>query len=337
MDSKTRIFDMHCDTLDRLAWPTLPASLNCGEFTYAPDDEGVAQPGVLQDFASARGHLSLERMGSFAWTQCLATFIPDTLSPEESLEFFTLIQDSLAEHVGAHPDLLGIARDVREVDDILASGRTAGVLTIEGGTVLAAAPDMVERIAQAGIKMLTLTWNAPNPLGSGHDTEEGLTSFGRRMVSELEAHRIVVDVSHLNDPGFDDLLKVVRQPFAASHSNSRAVCDVPRNLTDDQFRAIRDSGGVVGLNFCDHFITLEHADPTVDDVLAHVEHWLDLDGENVIALGTDYDGCNTPSWLAGCEKMGNLEAALTDRFGETIARKLLSENAHAFFVRNETA
>ena len=112
---------------------------------------------------------------------------------------------------------------------------------------------------------------------------------------------------------------------------------MPRNLTDEQFRAIRDAGGLVGLNFCDGFITRERKDPTPDDLLTHVEHWLDLDGADVVALGSDYDGCNPPSWLVPCSKMSTLADLLRGRFGDELADKLLFSNAHDFFVRNETA
>lgn len=336
MTNEIRIFDMHCDTLDRLAWPALPASLNCGEWIFAPGDAGTARQGVLQDFATSAGQLSLRGMSERQWAQCMAVFIPDELSQEQSAEFFGLVSATLAAHADAHPDMLEVATDARLVDGVLLANKTCALLTIENGKLLASSDDMFDTVARAGVKMVTLTWNAKNPLGSGHDTEDGLTSFGRRAVRELETRRIVVDVSHLNDPGFNDVAAIARRPFAASHSNSRTVCDVPRNLTDDQFRAIRDSGGVVGLNFCNGFLSLERADPTIDDVLSHVEHWLDLDGQDVVALGTDYDGTDVPSWLSSCERIPALSSALEDRFGRELTEKLLFDNAHDFFVRNET-
>jgi membrane dipeptidase len=331
-----RVFDLHCDTLDALAWPTLPDDLNGGSTTYGHADVPAVAPGELQDFAGFGGHLSLENVKGTLWCQCLAVFVPDTLDVPRSRAFFEHVAATLPAHVATHPDLLDVATDAREIDATIASGRMCGLLTIEGGKLLAASDDMVERISQAGVKMLTLTWNAANPLGSGHNTEQGLTPFGERCVRELEDRRIVVDVSHLNDPGFDDVRRIARRPFVASHSNSRAICDVPRNLTDDQFRAIRDAGGLVGLNFCDWFVTHERKDPTPDDLLAHVEHWLDLDGRDVVALGSDYDGCNPPSWLVPCDKVATLADLLRERFGAELADRLLFSNAHDFFVRNET-
>lgn len=331
----TRIFDLHCDTLDRLAWPVLPAHLNGGSATYEMDaSEGVV-PGVLRDFATSPGHLSLESMAAFSWCQCLAVFIPDELDPAQSAEFFDVVSGTLPEHVRRSGSLLGVAREAGEVQGVLESGRSCGILTIENGKLLAAGEHMFDHVAEAGVRMVTLTWNAANPLGSGHDTHQGLTEFGRHAIAELEARRIVVDVSHLNDEGFEDVAACARRPFVASHSNSRAVRDVPRNLTDDPFKFIRDAGGIVGLNFCDEFVGASE-DPSPAELLAHIDHWLDLGGSKTVALGSDYDGCDTPSWLAPCPAMADLAAMLEERYGSYLAQRILFDNAYEFFVRNET-
>ena len=327
------IFDLHCDTLDRLGWPLLADDLNGGETSYAPDDKGKVPAGTLQDFATSRGHLSLQGMSAFAWCQCLAVFVPDYLTVEQSARFFQTISGTVPAHVEAHGDLLAMARTAVQIDEVLGSGKNCGVLTIENGKLLAASADMIERIAQLGVRMVTLTWNAENPLGSGNETQHGLTSFGRAMVQTLEARKIVVDVSHLNDPGFWDVESCARRPFVASHSNARAICAHPRNLTDDQFRAIRDAGGVVGLNYYNEFVTQGCGEYEPAELLAHVEHWLDLDGEDVVALGSDYDGCDVPGWLNPCDKMADLVELFRRHFGDEIARKLCFQNAYELFRR----
>ena len=332
---KTRIFDLHADTLDRLAWPTLPPDLSGGSIAFGPGDETVVSRGALTDFLDARSHLTLRGMRHFSWCQCLAVFIPDTLTVEQSARFFDIVAPTLASHAAAHPDRLAAARTAAEIGPILESDRTAAILTIENGKLLAASPAMVDHIEHAGVRMVTLTWNAENPLGSGNETAHGLTSLGFETVAALEARHIVCDVSHLNDEGFWDLYHHARRPFAASHSNSRAICNHPRNLTDDQFRAIADAGGICGLNFCREFVSDAHPDPTESDLLAHLEHWLDLGGERVVCLGSDYDGCDVPSWLAPCERMEGLARLLERHFGQELAQRILFENAHDFFLANE--
>lgn len=148
---------------------------------------------------------------------------------------------------------------------------------------------------------------------------------------------MVLDVSHLNDECFDEVVAHATRPFVASHSNSRAVCGVKRNLTDDQFRTIRDMGGIVGLNYCSEFLSNDATDKTAADVtfdqLAKydIEHWLDLGGEDVIALGGDWDRATVPAFLSDASKMPEFQNMLSKHFGKTVMQKLCSDNALAFF------
>ena len=154
----------------------------------------------------------------------------------------------------------------------------------------------------------------------------------------MERLHIIADVSHLSDKGFWDIAEHSTRPFVASHSNSRAVCGVKRNLTDDQFRTIRDMGGIVGLNYCSEFLSNDatdetSADVTFDQLAAHIEHWLELGGEDAIALGGDWDGAAVPDFLSDASKMPEFQNMLSKRFGKTVMQKLCSDNALAFFER----
>ena len=141
--------------------------------------------------------------------------------------------------------------------------------------------------------------------------EQGLTAYGREFLRRMEELSIYVDVSHLSDAGFWDVVRLSRQPVVASHSNSRAVCPHRRNLTDDMFRAIRDSGGVAGLNYYQHFVG---DDPTMEGLVRHVEHFLELDGERSLCLGGDMDGCELlAGGMRGLEDVPLLWQALADR------------------------
>ena len=330
---RRKVFDLHCDTLDRLGWPLLPEELAREAGSQYLEDARRLTPGALADFETSPGHLSLRDMAGFAWCQCLAVFIPDYLGVEQSVRFFETISQTARAHQEAHPDLLEVVRDPHDIEGALARGHSCALLTIENGKLLAASPDMVERIDRAGVRMVTLTWNAANPLGSGNETHQGLTSFGRTAIAELEGRGIAVDVSHLNDEGFWEVAHIARRPFAASHSNARAVCAHPRNLTDDQFRAIRDAGGVCGLNYFTRFVTDGDEEPTPQDLIAHLEHWMDLGGEDVCALGSDYDGCEVPGWLNPARRVEDLAVLLERHFGQALAHKICYANAHDFFLR----
>lgn len=209
------------------------------------------------------------------------------------------------------------------------------MLTVEGCSFLeddAQAEQRLDALAEAGVRMATLTWNGPNALGSGNDTSDGLTPFGRRMIRGLEGRGIVVDASHLNDEGFRDLLAVAERPFACSHSNARAVCPHPRNLEDWQLREIAERGGIVGLNFYNAFLREDGAEATPDDVLRHVDHMLNVAGEGLLALGSDYDGSDVPRWLDPCDKVADLHALLAREFGAAIAERIFHGNAERFFA-----
>ncbi len=330
---KLHVFDLHCDTLDRLALSG-DASVPGG---FAAHDAGVSRA-RMSALANNDAHVSLARMKPFAWCQCFAVFVPDVLRGQDAWALFKRVHAYFQHELSRNRDGLEQVRSMAQVDAALAAGRAGALLTVEGLSFLeddAQAGLRLDALADAGVRMATLTWNGPNALGSGNDGRYGLTAFGRTCVRELETRGIVVDVSHLNDEGFKDVCSVAEKPFAASHSNARAVCGHPRNLADWQLRELADRGGVAGLNFCCDFLSDAAGDPSRSDVLRHIDHVLETAGEDVCALGSDFDGCDVPSWLNPCDKLGDLHNLASDAFGETVADKLFFQNARAFFARLE--
>lgn len=328
-----KVFDLHCDTLDRIAFhadPTIPGG-------FAEHDAHIPA-GRMDTLADNDAHISLARTARFAWCQSFAAFIPDEVRGDVAWGLFQRVHGVWRRELARCDDALAQARSMAEVDVAFSAGKTAGVLSVEGASFLeddGTAEGRLEALVQAGVRMVTLTWNGENALASGNDSRCGLSGFGRSCVHELERRDIVVDVSHLNEPGFKDVCAVAERPFVASHSNARAVCDHPRNLADWQLRELADRGGIVGLAFCDHFLSEKHADPTRDDVARHIDHILETAGEHVLALGSDYDGCNVPSWLDPCECVGDLHAFIAHEFGATIADDVFFGNAYAFFASIE--
>ena len=329
--NRLRVFDLHCDTLDRLAFhgdATVPGG-------FAAHDAHVPAH-RMATLADNNAHVSLARMEPYRWCQCFAAFIPDEARGAEAWALFERVRCVWERELERCGDKLARARAMADVDAIHAAGKTAGLFTVEGASFLeddATAEGRLDAIADAGVRMVTLTWNGPNALGSGNDTRHGLTGFGRTCVAELERRGIVVDVSHLNDAGFKDVCAVASRPFVASHSNARAVCGHPRNLADWQLRELADRGGIAGLNFCAQFLTDRIADPTRDDVLRHVDHVLETAGERVLALGSDYDGCDVPSWLDPCDRIDALHELLAAEFGCAVADRVFFQNACEFFAR----
>ena len=322
-----RVFDLHCDTLDRLCLNDCAAY---PDFAQQNAKEGIPKE-RLASLRDNDAHVSLDRMQAQAWCQCFAIFIPDTLPPDEAWKLFKHVNAYFAEQMLAHGDLVWQVRRAHGIDEALAAGRRAALLTVEGASFLNDSFKHIDELTQAGVQMLTLTWNAQNALASGSEAQGGLSFFGRAVVYDLEERRIIIDASHLNDESLTDLLRCARRPFVASHSNARSICGHPRNLSDYQFKAIAERGGIVGLNLYTGFLIDEKREPTPADVLRHIEHWLKLGGQDAIALGSDYDGADVPLWLKGCEKLENLYEHVTAHFGSDLADKLFFTNAYTFF------
>lgn len=325
------VFDLHCDTIDMLAMrdyePYASHGLHSGDVGFT-------------DLARNNTAVSLERMEDYAWCQCFAIWVPDLYRHHDAHDFYVRARDYFYTQMALHANRVQQVRDARQISGVLAQGKVAALLTLENSTPINHSVRAIHELAQDGVKMVTLTWNDRNSLGSGNLTSDGLTTLGREAIRAFEDERIVVDVSHLNPAGFADLLDVVRRPFVASHSNARAICNHPRNLSDDQFRAIRDMGGLVGLNYYTAFITNRDTaatgEPTFEELAAHVEHFLDLGGEDTVALGSDWDGSDVPSWLTPCDTIGELRHRFAAHFGAGLTEKIFYTNAHDFFVRNET-
>lgn len=332
---KLTVYDLHCDTLDRLCLsgdPTVPGG-------FFEKDAGVPRERMSR-LDDNDGQISLAHMMGFNWCQCFAVFVPDELSGDEAWSLYARVRDFW------RGELERLEGDICQVNGpdgaaaAFAAGKSAGMLTVEGLSVLmddGTAGARLDRMAEDGVVMATLTWNGPNALGSGNRTSDGLTTFGRAVVTQLERRGIVVDASHLNDQGFKDLLDIAQRPFACSHSNARAVCDHPRNLQDWQLREIAQRGGIVGLNYFNDFLRDDGMPATQDDLLRHVDHILEIAGEGVLALGSDYDGSDVPDWLAPCSAVGQLHGLLASEFGQQAAERIFHGNAERFFAERSRA
>lgn len=324
---RTKAFDLHCDTIDVT-----------GMHDWEPYKSwpAIARSG---DLASNDGEVDLDRAASLALCQGFAIWVPDDKWVSDPLGFYTAAARYFKAQMSAHADRVAQVTDARDIPGVLRSGKVAALLTVESCSALRDSLDVVDQMASDGVRMAGLTWNGKNALGGGRSTSEGLTDLGRKAVARLEEKRIAVDAAHLSPEFFSDLLKCRKRPILISHCASKAVCDVDRNVTDDQFRSVVDDGGVVGVSFCTEFLTsrTKGTDVTFDELMAHFEHFLDLGGEDCVCLGSDFDGASVPYWLKGVDRLGELRARMAERLGESVTDKVFFQNAYAFMVRNETA
>ena len=313
MKRKPALFDLHCDTLTR--------SL------YRP---ATAGRGLLDDPAA---QLSLSRVPvGTRWVQCFAVFVPDDRRGADGAAFFDRWAAVFAREMEREKDRIRWCRSAGDLAAALDGGRFAALLTVEGGSALGGRPERVETLWDAGVRMMALTWNGQNELASGHDTGAGFSAFGREAVAAMEERGMVVDVSHLNDRGFEELLGFAKKPFAASHSNARSVCAHRRNLPDDFIREMVRRRGLIGLNYCRYFLS-DEGRGDLEDLWRHVERFLALGAEDCLALGSDYDGADMHPDLDGVEKALGLYGFLTGRgLPPETAEKILFGNAWRFFA-----
>lgn len=218
---------------------------------------------------------------------------------------------------------LEVVRTVAEAEAARVDGKLYAFLSVEGMAAVGSDLSRIDAYAAFGARMGMLTWNEENTLatGAGGDPEKGLTNLGKQAVRRMEALGMLVDVSHLNVGGFWDVMDLASGSVIASHSNCRALCDVPRNLTDDQLRAIRDSGGVVGINVYHGFV---HGDPqrqTVEMLARHAAHMAEIMGVEHVACGFDFceyfgPGNDGAVGMEDCSRIGNFFAEL-EKLGMT--------------------
>ncbi len=231
-----------------------------------------------------------------------------------------------------------ICRDAAQVRAAIAEGVIAGIMHMEGAEAIDEDLDNLHAFHAMGLRSLGPVWSRPTIFGHGvpfafpasPDTGPGLTEAGKRLVRECNRLKIMIDLSHLNEAGFTDVARLSDAPLVATHSNAHAICPSSRNLTDRQLDSIRDSGGMVGLNYAVGFLNEDGwKDPTRGWTasLRHLDHLIDRLGEDHVGLGSDFDGAEIPDVLGDVGGLqGLVEAMRAHGYGEALVRKLCHEN-----------
>lgn len=296
-----KIFDGHCDTLSKL----LDKQEKCQEKSIGNLKEN--------DF-----NLDFNRMGKYqSYIQVFAAFVDKKeikVSPfkhcvklaekwKEEVEKNNVMPITCAEHLNFAEDNDG----------------SYAMLAIEGGEALEGKLSNIDVFFEMGVRLITLTWNYANEIadGAGEGRGAGLTDFGYDVVRCLEEKGIMTDVSHLSEKGFWDVMECSRKPFVASHSSARALCEHKRNLTDKQLKAMGERGCVAGANFYPNFIN-NNGICNADDICNRIVHMLNMGGEDLPGLGSDFDGIDTmPADIKGVQDM--------EKFPHILKRKGISE------------
>lgn len=257
-----------------------------------------------------------------------------TYMPESALREALLMIDDLKQEISESHDELYLALTAADLAPEVRRGRVAALLSLEGAEPLGLDLGILRLMYELGLRGLGLTWFRRTMVADGTGEEEaggGLTHFGHDVVRECARLGMLVDVSHLSERGFWDVLRVAEGPVIASHSNARALCDHPRNLRDDQLRAIAASGGVVGLNAWHEFVDAEQ--PSLERLLDHGMYMAEVMGAQHVGLGLDlleyipHPGYMSLPGLSDASESGAITAGLIGRgLSEQEIRGILGEN-----------
>ena len=312
-------FDAHCDTLS--------AAMESG-----------------QPLRENRLHLDLRRLGRYApAAQIFALFsrpreqlIREDYTKDAAPEILDGICGGLLDFAlrsfGENSDLVTLCRSASEAREAWKAGKIAAFLAVEGAELLLCDENKLAAAYDKGVRLVNLTWNYANALSGSNQTGGGLTEAGRSFIRSAQRMGVAVDLSHASDEAFWETLEIAEKPVLAGHSDARALCPHPRNLTDEMFTALAKKGGAAGLNLYPRFLG-ENAG--LDTAADHLEHFLALGGEKALCLGTDFDGIEcTPAGLSGVQDMEKLwELLLRRGWREDLVRDIFFGNLLSFLDR----
>lgn len=314
------VVDTHCDTLKCLT----------PQFTWRRDTMWADRSGIGMGERSELGHVDIPKLREGGVDcQVFAVSSERERTPPYALRTVLDMIDTFYSECEKNPDAIQPVTSYDKILKAVGEGKVAAMLSIEGADVIEGRLSMLRTFHRLGVRMVGLVHSLRNLLADGVTdarTGGGLSELGVQVVEELDRLGVVIDVSHLSDAGFWDLLEVAKGPVIASHSNSREVCDHPRNMTDEMIRALADRGGVMGMNFAPSFV--HPSSPSVETLMDHVDHIVDLVGPDHVGLGSDFDGIpSTPVGLEDVTRMPRITEELVRRgYTEEDASKILGGN-----------
>ncbi len=308
-----KIIDLHCDTFMKL---------------YKNDDK--------YNFDENNLHIDLNKLlEGRSLAQFFAMYIYKKLNYKEygfkSLFDYTVSMIDYFHKVIEKYDTIKYASDLSSLKKNEINSKISAFLSLEEGGVIGKNLDRLDILYNKGIRAITLTWNFPNSIGYPNIKKQyeskGLTSFGREVVKKMNDLGILIDVSHLSDQGFYEVVSLTDYPVAATHSNARKIHKHSRNLTDDMIKKIADIGGIIGVNFCANFLNNKKKS-YITDILRHMNHIKNVGGVEVLALGSDFDGISCELELKNYSFMQSLVDKMDDfGFGNEEIEKICFKNA----------
>lgn len=311
-----KLIDLHCDTASKIFESSTGEGLR--ENSFDIDLCGMEEGGTLAQFFACFIYMEMFHGAD---------------KQEQAFAYAKKMLQKMKAEIADNAEKIALAYRAEDILKNQAENKISAVLTLEEGGIINGDAGKLEELYSDGIRLVTLTWNFENCMGfpNSRDADvmaKGLKPFGFETVERMNELGMIVDVSHLSDGGFWDVIKTSRAPVVASHSNARALCDHPRNLTDEMLKALGEKGGVAGLNFYPAFVTAEER-AMKEDLVRHIRHIVNVAGMETAAIGTDFDGFDDGTLeIDGAGKMTILYDALRKGgFTESQIEKICFKNA----------
>lgn len=313
------LIDMHCDTISKILHNTKECSLLknnlCVDIEKLKKADSAVQ--YFASFIFALTHemkvQNIKEERAQEWFKGFGTnnFAEIPISSAGWDSAWEEAQIMISRLKQEECDSFKIVSDCSDIEKCMNKKVITGLATVEEGGILNGKIERVEGLYRQGIRLITLTWNFENCLGFPNNQKEsimnkGLKPFGIEVVEKMNELGMLVDVSHLSEGGFWDCIKYSKAPIVASHSNAKALCSHPRNLTDDMLRALAENGGVTGLNFYPAFL-VENGLASNEDIAKHALHMINVAGEDIVAIGTDFDGYDGEAEDGYIEHIGEMD------------------------------
>lgn len=277
-------------------------------------------------------HIDIERVLNRGGNsvQFFAAFIDPSYGQAYAMKRAIQIIDRFYKEIDDNKDVMMICRNYDEIDKAHSERKITAILSIEGGDALQGDLSALRMFYKLGVRSICLTWNHRNEIADGVADEAsggGLTPFGREVIKEMNRLGMLIDLSHIAERGFWEVIEMTQQPLIVSHSNAKAVCSHRRNLTDKQIEAVKNNGGVIGINLYPHFLNSSES-ASLTDVIKHIEHIAGLTGDGHIGIGADFDGIEcTPVDIKGIEDMEKIfNELLRLNYSENTIKKIAGEN-----------
>lgn len=301
-----KLIDMHCDTVGKIM--------------------DLDKTGNLSENLCSVSLTELKKADSLAQFFACFTYLGDFIDKggyDKSYEHALEMIEFLKKQESEYGKEFSIVRTYEDIMNNSAAGKLSAVVTIEEGGILNGHMERLETLYEKGIRLMTLMWNYENCLGHPNSKDSkimrsGLTPFGIDVVKRMGELGMIVDISHASDGSFWDAIRHAKSPVVASHSNCRALCNHPRNLSDEMIRALAEKGGVSGLNLYGVFLGTKN-ESRIDEMVAHIQHMIKVGGSDFPAIGTDFDG------FRGMDVMEIAKISEMEKLWYALKKKGLSE------------